>query len=122
MKKFYWAYDKVGNIKPVVIDGFLYIVIAVCGIITAVLTSKEVYEYMNPYFVFYGKFINEIIGGAAAALKMYRSTSYSDHRASVDAKAALTMPDSQQTITQQQTTTVETVPNQNLSNTQTVQP
>ncbi len=114
MKTFSWAYDKVGQIKPVVIDGFLYVVIAICGTITAILTSDEVYKYMNPYFVFYFKGTNEILAAGATALKMYRSTSYSDHRARVDAKASLELTDSTQVITQQQTTKVETKPNETI--------
>lgn len=100
-----------GKTKPVVIDGFLYIVIAVCGIVTAVLTSKEVYEYMNPYVVFYGKFINEIVGGAAAALKMYRSTSYSEHRDLENAKEALNLPSGSQTTKVEITNEKITSPN-----------
>lgn len=84
-----WLVNKYGNMKPVVLDGALYVIIAVCGTITAILTSEEVYKYMNPYFVFYFKVINEIFTAAATALKMYRSTSYADHAAEKKAKANL---------------------------------
>ena len=75
-----WIVNKYGNMKPVVIDGFLYVVIAVCGTITAI---------MNPYVVFYMKAVNEILCAAATALKMYRSTSYSEHQAEKKAKTDL---------------------------------
>lgn len=77
-----WIVTRYGNMKPVVIDGFLYVVIAVCGTITAIMTSDEIYKYVNPYVVFYGKAVNEILTAGATALKMYRSTSYADHQAS----------------------------------------
>lgn len=84
-----WIVNKYGNTKPVVIDGFLYVVIAVCGTITAIMTSDEVYKYMNPYVVFYVKGVNEILCAASTALKMYRSTSYSEHQAEKKAKSDL---------------------------------
>lgn len=76
-----WIVNKYSNVKPVVIDGLLYVIIAVCGTITAIMTSDEIYKYMNPYFVFYVKATNEVFAAGATALKMYRSTSYSDHQA-----------------------------------------
>lgn len=81
-----WIQNKFGNVKPVVIDGFLYVVIAVCGTITAIMTSDEIYKYVNPYCVFYGKAVNEILTAGSTALKMYRSTSYADHTAAKKAQ------------------------------------
>lgn len=101
-----------GGLKPVVIDGFLYVVIAVCGTVTAILTQDDAYKYVNPYVLYIGKSVFEVLGAATTALKMFRSTSYGDHRTSVDAKAALNLPDKTQTITQQQTTKVETKSNE----------
>lgn len=101
-----WIVKKYGNMKPVVIDGFLYVVIAVCGTITAIMTSDEIYKYMNPYCVFYFKGLNEILCAAATALKMYRSTSYSEHQAEV--KAAQ-LPDKQQTTKVDTTNEKQTV-------------
>lgn len=101
-----------GGLKPVVIDGFLYVVIAVCGFAEATLTSDDVYKYMNPFLVFYTKWIVGMIGAGATALKMFRSTSYSEHQDAKKAEASKNLPDSVQTITQKQTTTVETKPNE----------
>jgi hypothetical protein len=99
-----WIVNKYGNMKPVVIDGFLYVVIAVCGTITAIMTSDEVYKYMNPYMVFYFKATNEIFCAAATALKMYRSTSYSEHQAEKKAKNDLMNGNSNTTVITKQET------------------
>lgn len=100
--------------KPVIIDGFLYVVIAVCGTILAVLTQEDAYKYVNPYILYWCKLIDEVIGSAATALKMFRSTTYSDHRAAEDAKTSKNLPDGTQIITQQQTTQVESKTNENI--------
>lgn len=67
------------NMTPVKLDGLLYVLIAVCGFAEATLTSDDIYKYMNPYFVFYVKWGIGMIGAGATALKMFRSTTYSDH-------------------------------------------
>lgn len=103
-----------GGLKPVVIDGFLYVVIAVCGFAEATLTSDDVYKYMIPWMVFYSKWIIGMVGAGATALKMFRSTSYSEHQDAKKAAASLNLPDRVQTITQQQTTKVETKPNETI--------
>lgn len=103
-----------GGLKPVVIDGWLFVLIAMGGSLEAILTSKEVYEYMVPWLVFYLKMGLAVFIAGAMALKTFRDKSYSQHREALDAKATLNLPDRVQTITQQQTTKVETKPNETI--------
>lgn len=70
----------IGDLKPVHLDGLLYILIAVFGAMQLTLTSDDVYKYCNPYFVFYAKSIVGICAAAVGALKMFRSNSYADHQ------------------------------------------
>lgn len=64
--------------KPVVIDGTLYVCIATFVYIQSFFTSDESYKYVSPYFLFWMKFAVGLLGTIAGALKMFRSTSYSD--------------------------------------------
>lgn len=110
MKQFKWAYDKVGGIKPVVIDGGLYVIIALCAYAETTLKGDDSYKYMAAWLVWYSKGVFGFIGAGALALKMFRDKSYANHREATDAKEALNLPDSKQTITEQKTTIVETKP------------
>lgn len=74
-----WILKRYAGVKPVVIDGILYVLIAVFGSFIACITSDEAYKYINPYFIFYSKTVAEMGLAGASALKMFRSTSYSDH-------------------------------------------
>lgn len=71
------------QIKPVTVDGALYVLIAVFGTCITVLNSDDAYKYFNPYVLYYSKAIGAILLAAVSALKMFRSTSYSEH---LDAK------------------------------------
>lgn len=110
-----------GGLKPVVIDGFLYVIIAVCGFAEATLTSDDVFKYMNPYLVFYIKWIVGMLGAGATALKMFRSTSYSEHQDAKKAEAIKNLTNGTQVVTQQQTTKIETT-NEKTSNDTGAQP
>lgn len=103
-----WIMKRYGKVKPVVLDGFLYVVMAMGGALEAILTSKEVYDYMLPWIVFYMKMGLATFIAGAGALKMYRSKQYSEHRDEEDAKEVLNLTDGKQTITQQQTTEIKT--------------
>lgn len=105
-----WVMKKYGNTKPVVIDGALFVLIAMSGALEAILTSKEVYDYMFPWIVWYLKMGLAVFIAGAMALKTFRDKSYSEHRDSVNAQVALNLPDGKQTITEQKTTIVETKP------------
>lgn len=68
------------GIPAVFIDGLLYTLIAVFGATLAILTSEEVYKYLGPYTIFYLKSGTSIGLAGASAIKMFRSTAYSDHQ------------------------------------------
>lgn len=67
------------SIKPVYTDGVLYVMIAVCGFLSTEAGSDAAYKYLNPYFLFWAKVIIGCLLAGATALKMFRSTSYSNH-------------------------------------------
>ena len=64
--------------KAVHVDGTLYVMIAVCGAVVATFSTDDAYKYVNPYIIFWSKAVFEVIGAGAGALKMFRSTGYSD--------------------------------------------
>ena len=66
----------VKKLKPVHIDGILYVLIAVSGSAIASLSTDEAVKLISPETIFWVKFLNEAIGAGALALKTYRSTSY----------------------------------------------
>lgn len=96
------------NIKPVYIDGSLYVLIALFGAMEATFNNDEVYKYVNVYVIFWMKQIIIWSLAIVGALKMFRSTSYSDHVDSVAANKALTDGNSKQTVQVTETKTNET--------------
>jgi len=79
-----WFVNKYSKLKPVVIDGALYVSIAIFGSLTGIFGSDETFKYVNVYVCWWVKSISEIGLAGASALKMFRSTSYSDHLASTN--------------------------------------
>ena len=77
-----WAW--LTTVKPVVIDGLLYALIALFGALVGIFSSDEVYKYVNPHVVFWTRTVSSVLLATASALKMFRSTSYGDHRAEAD--------------------------------------
>ena len=73
------------GIKPVTIDGALYVLIALFGAALAELTSDDAYKYCSPYVLYYLKFATKLGLAGATALKMFRSTAYSEHLANTGA-------------------------------------
>ena len=67
------------KIKPVTVDGTLYVLIAVFGASVTITTSDDAYKYFNPYFLYYTRCAVEVLLAGVSALKMFRSTSYSEH-------------------------------------------
>ena len=81
-----WATGKIKfNATAVIIDGVLYVCIALFNFLETYFSSDESYKYISPWVLFWLKAIIGGLGAVAGALKMYRSTSYSDH---LKAKAA----------------------------------
>lgn len=62
------------------IDGSLYVLIAGCAFLEAFFGSDMAYKYIEPYTLFWLKGSIGFIGATALALKMFRSTTFSDHK------------------------------------------
>ena len=69
----------VGDITPTQMEGLLYTAIGVSTANLGVLTADEVWKYLNPSLVFYLKWGTILFNSLVVSLKMFRSTSYSDH-------------------------------------------
>lgn len=78
-------YETLNSVPAVFIDGCLYFFISIQTAVSLSLNSEEAYKYVNPFVLYWLK--NSVAWGLAGcgAIKMFRSTSYSDHQ---DAKAA----------------------------------
>jgi len=75
-----WASKYFAGIPSVFIDGTLYALIAWLIFSQSYLGGDEAAKYISPSWKFW---INYIVGGLGAffgAIKMFRSTSYSDHQ------------------------------------------
>lgn len=73
-----YRYFKV--VPPVFIDGLLYILIAVLAFSQAYFGGDEAAKFISPAFKFW---LNGILGmslAAVGALKMFRSSTYAEHR------------------------------------------
>jgi hypothetical protein len=73
-----WFWVAMQTVKPVHIDGVLYVCIAVFVFMQSWFSSDDAYKYVNPFVIFWIKGICGTVGAAAGALKMFRSTGYSD--------------------------------------------
>jgi hypothetical protein len=63
--------------KPVFFDGLIYTMIAFFGAIASGIANDEAAKFITPAMLFFGKLICSAIAAALLALKMFRSTSYS---------------------------------------------
>lgn len=77
-------------LRPVVIDGLLYVCIAMFLAMEATFSSDDAYKYVNSHFIFWAKAFVGWLGAGAGALKMFRSTTYSDHLKSQQDKQSVT--------------------------------
>lgn len=69
----------VSGIKPVHIDGMLWVGIAIFGAMQGMLTTDEAYKYVPPSVLFWMKFSVMCAVAGCGALKAFRSTSYAGH-------------------------------------------
>jgi len=67
------------KIRPVTVDGALYVFIALFGAMITTFNSDDAYKYMNPHFKYWAQSIAGWGLAIVSALKMFRSTSYSEH-------------------------------------------
>lgn len=65
--------------KPVTVDGFLWVSIALFGCMQSMLTNDDAYKYVDARVLFWMKFIVACAAASAAALKAFRSTTYAQH-------------------------------------------
>lgn len=68
-----------GGVSPVFVDGMLYVLIALFVFCQSYFGSDEAAKYVAPALLFW---INGALGAGAAAvgaLKMFRSSTYSDY-------------------------------------------
>jgi len=65
---------------PVVVDGTLYLLVAVLGWQMGMLSSDDASKYVSPQVLFWMKFSLGGISAGLLALKMFRSNSYSDSK------------------------------------------
>lgn len=68
------------SIPAVFIDGFLYFLIAVFGAALGVLTEDDAYKYINEFLLYWLKFVCKIGLAGSTAIKMFRSTGFSQHQ------------------------------------------
>jgi hypothetical protein len=68
------------QLQPVHVDGILYVLIGVFGVVQTSLSSDESYKYVSPLTLWYLKLISAAILAGASSLKMFRSTSYGQSR------------------------------------------
>ena len=62
--------------RPVHVDGLIYVLIAFFGAIASALGSDDAAKYIMPATLWYAKNICTAVAAALLALKMYRSTTY----------------------------------------------
>lgn len=67
------------SLSPVFVDGILYVSIAVFAFMQIYLSNDDAYKYVSAVFLFWAKYVIGTLAAAAGALKMFRSTTYSDH-------------------------------------------
>lgn len=79
MKRFKDWVGELITIPAVFIDGTLYVSIALLMYLTTQFGSDEAAKYVEARTLWYITTSLGAIGTAAGALKMFRSTSYSDH-------------------------------------------
>ncbi len=68
-----------GSVSPMWTDGLLYVCIALFGAATAAFGSDEAAKYIEPEALFWLRTSCGIISAGLLSLKMFRSTSFSEH-------------------------------------------
>jgi hypothetical protein len=73
-------YDSLKALPAVFIDGSLYASWAALTALLGIFSGEESYKYVNPYALFWMKTVLSTIVAGIGAIKMFRSTAYSDHQ------------------------------------------
>ncbi len=66
--------------KSVHVDGFIYVTIAFFGAWSSALGTDEAAKYLPDVTLFWARSICASLAASALALKMYRSTAFSDYK------------------------------------------
>lgn len=66
--------------KPVInhIDGFLYVGMAICTTVTALMETADAIANISPKHLFVIRSVFEVVGAACLAAKTYRSTTFAN--------------------------------------------
>lgn len=67
------------GVRPVYIDGTLYVLLALFGAMILTFNNDDIYKYVEAHWVFWVKNCAEWMMAVVTALKMFRSTAYADH-------------------------------------------
>jgi len=65
---------------PVAIDGALYVLIAYFGAASAALSTDEAAKHVTEHWLFWIRVFHNVGGAMTLALKMFRSTAFSDSK------------------------------------------
>jgi len=66
-------------LKPCHIDGLIYVLIAFFGAASSALSQDDAAKYIEPATLWLSRNLCTAIAAALLALKMFRSTAYSDY-------------------------------------------
>lgn len=69
-----------GSIPPVFIDGMIYGLLALFAALATAFGSDEAVKFIKPVWLFGFKTFFAASGATLLAIKMFRSTSYSEHQ------------------------------------------
>lgn len=67
------------SIPPVFIDGFIYVCIQMLTVLSTQIGTDESAKYVSPTALFWSKLVIGELAAGFLAVKMYRSTQYSEH-------------------------------------------
>ena len=76
------------NVPPMFLDGMLYCLISYFTVWVNTISSEDAAKYIEPQTLFYLKAHLSSIAQAFLAIKLFRSTSYADHKAAQKEDAA----------------------------------
>ena len=70
------------------IDGTLYVLIALFSALSGVCGSDEAAKWISPVALFYARSFVVVTSACVVALKLFRSTSFAEHRAGIKSQEA----------------------------------
>ncbi len=76
-----WIYNHYSPLPPVFIDGALYVLMGMGGVLEAAFAGDEAKQFIDPTWLFWLKTIVAAVVAGALYLKTFRSTAFAEHRA-----------------------------------------